>query len=105
MSRQIELLDKFYDNKATESEKRQLAGLLNDPDRWTDDFDKIWDHSFGHMPDSTDELDFKAITQFGLTQQDKYQKVFYAYGYLRGCFRCRRHIVILLERKPLVNQI
>ena len=34
MSRQIELLDKFYDNKATESEKRQLAGLLNDPDRW-----------------------------------------------------------------------
>ena len=39
MSRQIELLDKFYDNKATESEKRQLAGLLNDPDRWTDDFD------------------------------------------------------------------
>ena len=31
MSRQIELLDKFYDNKATESEKRQLAGLLNDP--------------------------------------------------------------------------
>ena len=49
MSRQIELLDKFYDNKATESEKRQLAGLLNDPDRWTDDFDKIWDHSFGHI--------------------------------------------------------
>ena len=93
MSRQIELLDKFYDNKATESEKRQLAGLLNDPDRWTDDFDKIWDHSFGHMPDSTDERIFK------------YQKVFYAYGYLRGCFRCRRHIVILLERKPLVNQI
>lgn len=62
MSRQIELLDKFYDNKATESEKRQLAGLLNDPDRWTDDFDKIWDHSFGHMPDSTDERIFKAIT-------------------------------------------
>lgn len=100
MSRQIELLDKFYDNKATESEKRQLAGLLNDPDRWTDDFDKIWDHSFGHMPDSTDERIFKAITATANPT-----KVFYAYGYLRGCFRCRRHIVILLERKPLVNQI
>lgn len=62
MSRQIELLNKFYDNKATESEKRQLAGLLNDPDRWTDDFDEIWNHSFGNMPDSTDKRIFKSIT-------------------------------------------
>lgn len=55
MSRQLELLDKFYNNKATESEKRQLAGLVNDPDRWADDFDEIWDHSFGNIPESVDE--------------------------------------------------
>lgn len=62
MSRQLELLDKFYDNKATESEKRQLAGLVNDPDRWTNDFDEIWDHSFGNIPTSADERIFKAIS-------------------------------------------
>lgn len=63
MSRQLELLDKFYDNKATESEKRLLAGLLNDPDKWTDDFDEIWDHSFGNMPASADERIFDAISR------------------------------------------
>lgn len=62
MSRQLELLDKFYENKATESEKRQLAGLVNDPDRWTDDFDEIWDHSFGHIPESADERIFSTIS-------------------------------------------
>jgi len=61
MSRQLELLDKFYNNKATESEKRQLAGLVNDPDRWADDFDEIWDHSFGNIPESVDERIFEAI--------------------------------------------
>lgn len=69
MSRQIELLDKFYDNKATESEKRQLAGLLNDPDRWTDDFDEIWDHSFGHMPDSVDERILRLSQQRPILQR------------------------------------
>lgn len=61
MSRHIELLDKFYDNKATEVEKRQLASLLNDPNRWGDDLDEVWNHSFGNMPELVDDRIFKAI--------------------------------------------
>lgn len=63
MSKHIELLDKFYDNKATESEKRQLAGMLNEPDRWADDFDKVWEHSFGNMTESADSRVFQALTE------------------------------------------
>lgn len=63
MSRHFELLDKFYENKATDSEKRQLAGMLNDPDRWEDDFDEAWNHSFGNMPESVDDRIFKVIRE------------------------------------------
>lgn len=63
MSIHLELLDKFYDNKATESEKRQLAMMLSDPDIWTDDFDEIWDHCFGNMPGSTDARVLKVISR------------------------------------------
>lgn len=76
MSRQLELLDKFYDNKATESEKRQLAGLVNDPDRWADDFDEIWDHSFGNMPDLSDERIFKAISDTAKPVKINLRKLF-----------------------------
>ena len=62
MSKQFDLLDKFYGNKATESEKHQLAEMLSDPDIWVDDFDDVWDHSFGNMPELTDERVFKAIS-------------------------------------------
>ena len=44
MSKHLELLDKFYDNRATEHEKRQLAAMLNDSDRWVEYFDGIWEH-------------------------------------------------------------
>lgn len=63
MSKHLELLDKFYDNRATENEKRQLAAMLNDSDRWVEDFDGIWEHSFGHMPESVDERIFKVISK------------------------------------------
>lgn len=63
MSKHLELLDKFYDNRATEHEKRQLAVMLNDSDRWVEDFDGIWEHSFGHMPESVDERIFKVISK------------------------------------------
>jgi ferric-dicitrate binding protein FerR (iron transport regulator) len=61
MSRHFKLLDKFYENKATVHEKRQLAEILNDSDLWEDDFDEIWNNSFGHIPESSDERVYKAI--------------------------------------------
>jgi len=61
MSRHFKLLDKFYENKATISDKRQLAEMLNNPDIWEDDFDEIWNNSFGHIPKSSDERIYKAI--------------------------------------------
>lgn len=76
MSRQLELLDKFYDNKATESEKRQLAGLLNDSDRWADDFDEIWDHSFGNIPEPVNERVFKALSATAKPVKINVRKVF-----------------------------
>lgn len=76
MSRQSELLDKFYGNKATESEKRQLAGMLNEPDRWADDFDEVWDHSFGHMPESADDRIFKAISNVAKPKRINTRKLF-----------------------------
>ncbi len=65
MSRHFTLLDKFYENKATVSEKRQLVGMLNNPDLWEDDFDETWDRSFGSMPESSDERVYKAIKKAG----------------------------------------
>lgn len=76
MSRHFELLDKFYENKATESEKRQLATMLNDPDRWTDDFDKVWDHSFGNMPELADDRIFKAISATAKPVKINIKKIF-----------------------------
>lgn len=76
MSRQLELLDKFYNNKATESEKRQLAGLLNDSDRWADDFDEIWDHSFGNIPEPVNERVFKALSATAKPVKINVRKVF-----------------------------
>lgn len=54
MSTHFELLDKYYGNKASESEKRQLARMLNYPDIWTDEFDEVWEHSFGSIPEAVD---------------------------------------------------
>lgn len=76
MSSHLELLDKFYENKATESEKRQLATMLNDPDRWTDDFDEVWDHSFGNMPELADRRIFAAIKTTAKPVKINLKKVF-----------------------------
>lgn len=76
MSRHLELLDKFYDNKATESEKRQLAILLSEPDIWTDDFDEIWDRCFGSMPESTDARIFKVISRTAKPEKINIRKLF-----------------------------
>ncbi len=61
MSRHLKLLDKFYENKATVSEKKRLAEMLNNPDLWEEDFDEIWNNSFGHMPESSDERIYETI--------------------------------------------
>lgn len=54
MSTHFKLLNKYYGNKASESEKRQLARMLNYPDIWTDEFDEVWEHSFGSIPEAVD---------------------------------------------------
>lgn len=61
MNRHFKLLDKFYEDKATAGEKRQLAAMLNNPAIWEDDFDEIWNSSFGHIPESSDDRIYKAI--------------------------------------------
>lgn len=61
MSRHFKLLDKFYENRTTASEKRQLAEMLNKPALWEDDFDEIWNSSFGHIPESSDERIYETI--------------------------------------------
>lgn len=63
MSKHFDLLDKYFDNRATESEKRQLARMLSYQDVWTDDFDKIWEHSFGDMPESADKHIWEGISE------------------------------------------
>ncbi|MDH6304733.1 transmembrane sensor [Parabacteroides sp. PF5-5] len=61
MNKHIKLLDKFYEDKATVNDKRQLAGMLNNPDIWEDDFEEIWNSSFGQIPESSDERVYNAI--------------------------------------------
>lgn len=63
MSRHLKLLDKFYENKATDTEKRRLAEMLNNTELWEDDFDEIWNNSFGHMPELSDERIYNAISK------------------------------------------
>ncbi len=45
------------------SEKRQLANLLNKPDIWEEDFNEIWNSSFGCIPESSDERIYRAISK------------------------------------------
>ncbi|MCC8152974.1 MAG: FecR family protein [Tannerellaceae bacterium] len=61
MSKQSDLLNKYYECKATEAEKRQLLRMLNHREIWNDDFDEAWEHAFGDICKSTDNRIFKKI--------------------------------------------
>lgn len=77
MSRHFNLLDKFYEGKATVNEKKLLAGMLNNPNIWDADFDKIWNNSFGQMPQMSDDRIQKAIDKKVKPQKEKIKKLFF----------------------------
>lgn len=61
MKNQINLLNKYYDRTASDSEKRRLARMLNYQDLWEEGFDDAWDHAFGEMSPPIDERVTKRI--------------------------------------------
>ena len=76
MNKHFDLLDKYYANKATESEKRQLARMLNYQNIWADDFDEIWEHSFGCMPDTVDNRIYSNIHKVTHSKRRLAKKLF-----------------------------
>jgi ferric-dicitrate binding protein FerR (iron transport regulator) len=74
MSKQFDLLNKYNEGKANNAEKRQLFRLLNYGELWTEEFDIVWDHSFGVMRKSTDRRILKSIKKATKPKQTFFQK-------------------------------
>lgn len=54
MSKQFDLLSKFYTNRATGNELMQLGSMLDQVEIWDVEFDDVWNHVFGEIPETVD---------------------------------------------------
>ena len=63
MNRYSELLSKFYNRLASDSEKRELLQALVHPELFDEHIDEVWDKSFGQIPAAYDRRVLKALKE------------------------------------------